>query len=148
MPKREFARCELIWPVSEKHQLQPQGSPYRTTSLCGTIIARRALLRRVARVSGVSVRILGLVDDAAASFTTLPSREIISSDPVSFWRDTDVIHRLGSPETQVLYCGGAWLEEEVLVAALSAVQIGYDTRVLRDVCVARTLFERASALEA
>jgi hypothetical protein len=107
----------------------------------------RALLCRVARVSGVSVRLLGPVDDAAGSFASLPNCQIISGDAVSFWRDTDVVHRLGSPETQVLYCGGAWLDEDVLVAALSAVQIGYDTRVLLDVSVARTQFERASALE-
>jgi nicotinamidase-related amidase len=56
-----------------------------------------------------------------------------------------VIGRLGSPETQVLYCGGAWLDEDVLVAALSAVQIGYDTRVLVDVSVARSQFDQASA---
>jgi hypothetical protein len=104
-----------------------------------------SLLRHVVQVSGVSIRLLGAIDDAAASFTSLPNCQVVVGDPVIFWRDQDMIHRLGSPETQVLYCGGAWLDEDVLVAALSAAQIGYDTRVLVGVSVARTQFDQASA---
>ena len=53
----------------------------------------------------------------------------------------------GGPETQVLYLGGAWLEEEVLIAALSAAGIGYDTRVFTDVSVLRSLLDRTPALD-
>ena len=106
-----------------------------------------ALLRHVVRVSGVSMRLLGAVGDAGASFGSLDNCEILPGDPVNFWREKDVIGRLGPPEAQVLYCGGAWLDEDVLIAALSAVEIGYDTRVLVDVSVAHTEFDRAWALE-
>lgn len=107
----------------------------------------RALLHHAAQISGVSMRLLGAVGDSAAAFSSLPNCQSLTGDAVNFWRDEDVGDRLGPPDTRVLYCGGAWLDEDVLVAALSAVQIGYDTRVLVDVSIARTQFERAWALE-
>ena len=107
----------------------------------------RALLHDAARVSGVSMRLLGAVGDSLASFSSLPNCRILRGDTVNFWRLKDVTNCLGPPETRVVYCGGAWLDEEVFVAALSALQIGYDTRVLVDVSVARTQFDRACVLE-
>jgi hypothetical protein len=106
-----------------------------------------ALLRDAVRVSGVSMRLLGDVDNATNPFASLPNCQVLSGDAVNFWRDEEVTDRLGPPEIQVVYVGGAWLEEHILVAALSAVRIGYDTRVLLDVSVARSLFDRTSALE-
>lgn len=107
----------------------------------------RLLLRHFAQVSQVSVRLLGDVGDAAASFRALPQCQIIVDDAVDFWRN-DVAHRqLGDFDTRVLYIGGAWLDQDVLTAALAAVHIGYDTRVLVDVSVATTRFERGWALE-
>ena len=47
----------------------------------------------------------------------------------------------------MLYLGGAWLEEEVLIAALSAARIGYDTRVFSDLSVLRSLLDRTPALD-
>ncbi|MFY9733814.1 MAG: hypothetical protein WAL02_01580 [Rhodoplanes sp.] len=58
-----------------------------------------------------------------------------------------MIERLGPPETRVVYLGGAWLEEEVLIAALSAVRIGYDTRVFTDLSVLRSLLDRTPTLD-
>jgi hypothetical protein len=107
----------------------------------------RSLLRHFVQVSKASLRLLGDVGDAAASFRSLPNCQIITGDALSFWRDNDVGRRLGPPDTQVLYVGGAWLDQDVLGAALSAGEIGYDTRVLVDVSVAQTQFDRAWALE-
>jgi Isochorismatase family len=107
----------------------------------------RVLLRHFAQVAGVSLRLLGDIGDAAASFRSLANCQIVAGDPVSFWRDNDVSRRLGPPDTQVIYVGGAWLDQDVLAAALSAVHIGYDTRVLVDVSIALTYFDRAWALE-
>ena len=111
------------------------------------IEASRALLHHAAQISGVSVRLLGAAGDPVAPFSSLPNCQSLVGDTVNFWRDKDVSDRLGPPDTYVLYCSGAWLDEDVLVAALSAVQIGYDTRVLVDVSIARTQFDRAWALE-
>ena len=73
------------------------------------------------------------------SFASVANCAVIPDDPVNVWRDHDMVDRLGPPETEVLYLGGAWLEEEVLIAALSAVRIGYDTRVFTDLSVLRSL---------
>jgi hypothetical protein len=80
----------------------------------------RALLRHFVQVSKASLRLLGDVGDAAASFRSLPNCQIITGDALSFWRDDDVGRRLGPPDTQVVYIGGAWLDQDVLGAALSA----------------------------
>ena len=71
-----------------------------------------------------------MAEDTDASFASIATCEVIPTDPVNVWRDEDMIDRLGPPEPQVLYLGGAWLEEEVLIAALSAARIGYDTPLL------------------
>jgi hypothetical protein len=107
----------------------------------------RLLLRHFAQISGVSVRLLGDVGDAAAIFQSLPKCQILADDAVGFWRNEDANRQLGNFDTQVIYIGGAWLDQDVLTAALAAVHIGYDTRVLVDVSVARTRFERGWALE-
>jgi hypothetical protein len=130
----------LINPDSGR--LAPLPAQFRTH-----IEMRRALLRHFVQISGVSVRLLGDVGDAAATFQSLPQCQILAGDAVSFWRGDDVGRRLGPPDTRVVYIGGAWLDEHVLAAALSAVRIGYDTRVLVDVSVAQTRFDRAWALE-
>jgi hypothetical protein len=107
----------------------------------------RVLLRHFVQVSGVPMRLLGDVGDAGARFLSLPNCQILGDDAVGFWRDDNPIRRLGPFDSQVIYIGGAWLDQDVLAAALAAVHIGYDTRMLVDVSVARTRFERAWALE-
>ena len=85
------------------------------------------LLRQTLRATAVPARLLGAAEQIGASFASISNCDVIPNDPVNVWRDQDMIDRLGSPETQVLYLGGAWLEEEVLIAALSAARIGYRT---------------------
>ena len=99
------------------------------------------LLRQALRAAAVPARLLGVAEDTRASFASIATCEVIPNDPVNVWRDEDMIDRLGPPETQVLYLGGAWLEEEVLIAALSAARIGYDTRVFSDLSVLRSLLD-------
>jgi hypothetical protein len=108
--------------------------PFRTR-----VELSRTLLRHSAQGSGVSVRLLGDVDQAAPSFQSLPNCQILSGDPMSFWRDSRASRRLGPPDAQVIYLGGAWLDQQVLAAALSAVHIGYDTRMLVDVSIAHAV---------
>jgi hypothetical protein len=105
------------------------------------------LLRQTLRAAAVPARLLGAAEKISASFAAIANCEVIPNDPVNLWRNQDVIDRLGPPETQVLYLGGAWLEEEVLIAALSAARIGYDTRVFTDVSVLRSLLDRTPALD-
>jgi hypothetical protein len=105
------------------------------------------LLRQALRAAVVPARLLGVAEDTDASFASIATCEIILDDPVKVWRDEKMIERLGPPETQVVYLGGAWLEEEVLIAALSAVRIGYDTRVFTDLSVLRSLLDRTPTLD-
>jgi hypothetical protein len=130
----------LVNPASDRLARLP--AQFRTR-----IELSRALLRHFVQVSKTSLRLLGHVGDAAASFRSLPNCQIIAGDALSFWRENDVGRRLGPFDTQVIYIGGAWLDQDVLGAALSAAEIGYDTRVLVDVSVAQTQFDRAWALE-
>ena len=96
------------------------------------------LLRQTLRAAAVPARLLGAAEEIGASFAAIANCEVIPNDPVNVWRNQDMIDRLGPPQTQVLYLGGAWLEEEVLIAALSAAHIGYDTRVFTDLSVLRS----------
>ena len=105
------------------------------------------LLRQALRAAAVPARLLGAAQDIGGLFASIANCEVIPNDPVNIWRDEDIIERLGPPETQVLYIGGAWLEEEVLIAALSAARIGYDTRVLTDLSVLRSRLDRIPALD-
>jgi hypothetical protein len=57
--------------------------------------ARLTLLQHLARISGVSTCLMGDVGAAAASFVSLPNCQVIPGEAVSFWRDHDVIERLG-----------------------------------------------------
>jgi hypothetical protein len=107
----------------------------------------RDLLRDAVRVSGASICLLGAFCAADQPFASLPNCSNISGDAVDFWQDGDAASGLGPAETRAVYVGGEWLDEQVLFAALSAVRIGYDTRVLLDVSVARSLFDRAPALD-
>ncbi|MFZ1886145.1 MAG: hypothetical protein WAU53_21700, partial [Rhodoplanes sp.] len=66
------------------------------------------LLRQTLRATAVPARLLGAAEEIGASFAAIANCEVIPDDPVNVWRDQDVIDRLGHPETQVLYLGGAW----------------------------------------
>src|SRR5215475_6040019 len=79
----------------------------------------RGLLRHFVQVAGVSLRLLGDIGSASASFRSLANCQVLAGDPVRFWRDNDVGRRLGPADTQVIYVGGAWLDQDVLAAALS-----------------------------
>src|SRR5882724_11613151 len=54
----------------------------------------------------------------------------ISIDSLSLWRDQEFTASLAASNVGVIFLGGAWLEEEVFIAALEGVRLGYDVRVL------------------
>jgi hypothetical protein len=107
----------------------------------------RSLLRNAVRISGASMCLLGAVGGANQAFALLPNCRSILTDAVEFWQNGDVTDDLGRADTRTLYVGGAWLDEEVLFTALNAVLIGYDTRVLLDVSIARSWCDRTPALD-
>jgi hypothetical protein len=55
-------------------------------------------------------------------------------------------HPIRGKNCRHLYFGGLWLDEDVLMAALSAQTEGFDVRVLLDLSIARDEFCRSSAI--
>jgi nicotinamidase-related amidase len=67
-------------------------------------------------------------------------------DGLSLWRDRPFTESLSASDVGVVFLGGAWLEEEVFIAALEGVRFGYDVRVLADLSVARVESDRSLVL--
>lgn len=61
----------------------------------------------------------------------------------ALWRDPQFTALLAASETGVVFLGGAWLEEDIFIAALEAARLGYDVRVLADLSVARNEDDRS-----
>ena len=135
---RQFRLDYFVGPASAAEL--PEDVRARLTTGCD-------LLRQALGAADIPARLLGAAEDVGLSFASVANCAVIPDDPVNVWRDHAMVDRLGPPETEVLYLGGAWLEEEVLIAALSAVRIGYDTRVFTDLSVLRSLLDRTPALD-
>jgi hypothetical protein len=71
----------------------------------------------------------------------------INAKPLSLWQDRTFTQSIGMSEASVVFLGGAWLEEEVLIAALEGVRRGYDVRLLADLSLARLETDRSLALD-
>ncbi len=68
-------------------------------------------------------------------------------DDLSLWRDQHFTDSLVASNVSVIFLGGAWLEEEVFVAALEGVRLGYDVRLLADLSVPRLEADRPLVLD-
>lgn len=68
-------------------------------------------------------------------------------DGLSLWREQEFTASLAAANVGVIFLGGAWLEEEVFIAALEGVRLGYDVRVLADLSVARVQSDRSLVLD-
>lgn len=71
----------------------------------------------------------------------------INTDSLSLWRDQEFMASLAASNVGIIFLGGAWLEEDVFIAALEAVRLGYDVRVLTDLTVARVEADRSLVLD-
>lgn len=67
---------------------------------------------------------------------------IVDDDPWRLWRDGSHALSFATGEAGIVFLGGAWLEEDVLIAALEAGAQGYDVRVLADLSVPRREADR------
>ncbi|MBR0900099.1 isochorismatase family protein [Bradyrhizobium tropiciagri] len=74
------------------------------------------------------------------------SIEHIDVDALSMWRDPQLAERLARSDVGVIFLGGAFLEEEVLISALEGARRGYDVRLLSDLSIARHESDRALVL--
>lgn len=71
----------------------------------------------------------------------------IDVDSLSLWSDQEFAASLVASSFGVIFLGGAWLEEEVFIAALEGARLGYDVRVLADLSVARVESDRSLVLD-
>ena len=71
----------------------------------------------------------------------------INIDCLALWHDQEFTASLAAANVGVIFLAGAWLEEEVFIAALEGVRLGYDVRVLADLSVARVETDRSLVLD-
>ena len=64
-------------------------------------------------------------------------------DALSIWQDRRFTDSLISSETGIILFGGAWLEEEIFIAAIQGAERGYDVRVMSDLAQARVNTDRS-----
>jgi nicotinamidase-related amidase len=97
----------------------------------------RLLLPAARQLFGVAVHSVGECPPADILVDLADSVTWLDVDALSLWRDQRFAAPLGMPDIGVIFIGGAWLEEEVLFAALEGVKLGYDVRLLVDLSLAR-----------
>lgn len=121
------------------------------TSMPVEFAARRraslALLPICQEVFGVPQAAIGEYEPNQIPDGVAHSIVSMNIDGLSFWRDQEFTASLATSNVGVIFLGGAWLEEEVFIAALEGVGLGYDVRVLADLSVARIETDRSLVLD-
>jgi hypothetical protein len=67
-------------------------------------------------------------------------------DPLTIWRQDGFSSQLSDPAVGIVYLAGAWLEEDLVLAAIEGGELGYDVRLLADLSIPRIPAERDIAL--
>lgn len=106
-----------------------------------------ALLPAVPQILGVGVHSIGEYD--AAQFPAELARSItpLDGDGLSLWRNERFRTTIAISNAKVIFLGGAFLEEEIFIAALEAVRLGYDVHLIVDLSVARREADRSLVLD-
>ncbi len=106
-----------------------------------------ALLPAAVDIFGVSVFVVGEYDPEQMPGGLKDSVTFLDVDAFSsMWHDHRLVAPLSASDIGVICLAGTWLEEEVLFAALEAAKLGYDVRLLADLCIARVEADCALAL--
>jgi hypothetical protein len=117
----------------------------------GEFIARwresLALLPAASEILGVGVHAIGEYDSTLLPEPLAHLIAPLEGDGLSLWRNERFTASLATSNVGVIFLGGAFLEEEVFIAALEAVRLGYDVRLLADLSVARSQADRSLVLD-
>ena len=105
-----------------------------------------ALLPACRDVFGVPEIAIGEYDQSILTDQIAASIEHLDIDFLSLWRDPRLAAQLAEAGVGVVFLGGAFLEEEVLIAALEGARRGYDIRLLSDLSVDRHEADRPLVL--
>jgi hypothetical protein len=106
-----------------------------------------SLLAAAREIFGIGLDVVG--EYQPGQFPTELSElvEAIDLAALCLWRDLRFANSLTAADIGVVFIGGAWLEEEVLLAALEGVKLGYDVRLLADLSVGRIEADRSLVLQ-
>ncbi len=102
-----------------------------------------ALLRRI--TDELSLPVVTIASGKLAAESE-PIGKTIVADPFTLFSSDAISPELDRADGRYLYLGGLWLDEDILVAALTAQTAGFDTRVLIDLSVARRPDDRSPTL--
>lgn len=105
-----------------------------------------ALLAACQEVFGIPLIAVGEYDRDALSDRIAECIEHLDTDALSSWQSPRIAARLAASDPGVIFLGGAFLEEEVLIAALEGARHGYDIRLLADLSVGRYEADRPLVL--
>jgi hypothetical protein len=114
-------------------------------------VARRreslSLLPGAVEILGVGMLAIGDYDSAQLPETLAGLITPLDGDGLSLWRNERFMASLAASNVGVIFLGGAFLEKEVLIAALEGVKLGYDVRLLADLSMARREADRSLVLD-
>jgi hypothetical protein len=105
-----------------------------------------SLLPAAHEIFGVGVYAIGEHDPAQWSQRLALSITLLEGDGLSLWRKERFTEPLAASDVGVVVLGGAWLEEEIFIAALEGVRLGHDVRLLADLSIARREADRSLVL--
>lgn len=114
-------------------------------------IARRreslSLLPAASSIFSVAVHVFGEHHRGVGSKELGEAISVLDGNGPSLWSDRRFIAELAESGIGVVLLGGAWLEEDVFIAVLEGVRLGYDVRVLADLSVSRIEADRTLVLD-
>lgn len=93
-------------------------------------------------ILGVTLHAIGDRASGQLPDALIRSIALLDGDGLSLWRNEQFVASLAASNTGVVVLGGAYLEEDLFIAALEGVRLGYDMRVLADLSMARCEADR------
>jgi hypothetical protein len=115
----------------------PDATAFRSDTLC--------LLMRGLALLGVPSFAAGDYDNRL-EIDDVPGVVRLDADPLRIWRHDGFSAHLADPAVGVVYLAGGWLEEDLVLAAIEGVELGYDVRLLADLSIPRLASQRDIAL--
>lgn len=98
-------------------------------------------------IFGVACVSVGECEQAGLTSELAASIEHLEVEALSLWEDPRVSVRLEESAVNLVLLGGAFLEEEVLIAVLQGARQGYDIRLLSDLSFPRRELDGAVAID-
>lgn len=105
------------------------------------------LLPPALEILGVGTHAIGEYDAAQLPEPMVRSTMLLDGDGLSLWRNEQFTASLKASNIGVIFLGGAYLEEEVFIAALEGARRGYEIRLLADLSKPRCEADRSLALD-